>query len=316
MTAETRPWATAVRGAVPNTSTVPASGRDSPSTMSMVVVLPAPLGPRKATISPGSTVRSRPSTAVTGPKRLVSPRRATAGTGPIGDDPRRGSGRCGKAHAEIIGQPAAADPSSTDHDSPMTGVTDVSPITLGRLGTLQLPSGCSHLRNARNAMAFHVAEQARHDDRVLGTKHVVSAVIIPFLVLAFVVLWGWPRDTGRLFAWPIKPPLTALLLGAVYLGGAYFFARAVRAARWHTIKAGFPPVATFATLMGIATILHGASSPTPTSPSGGGSPSTSRRRSSSPVWVSTVGEDRAPVGSSCPSRWPASSAASGCSPSR
>jgi hypothetical protein len=107
-------------------------------------------------------------------------------------------------------------------------------------------------------MAFHVAERATHDDRVLRTTQVVSAVIIPFLVLAFVVLWGWPGDTGRLFAWPIKPPLTAMLLGSVYLGGAYFFARAVRATRWHTIKGGFPPVATFATLMGIATILHWA----------------------------------------------------------
>jgi len=105
-------------------------------------------------------------------------------------------------------------------------------------------------------MAFHIAERATHDDRVLRTTQVVSAVIIPFLVLAFVVLWGWPADTGRLFAWPIKPPLTAMLLGSVYLGGAYFFARAVRTTHWHTIKAGFPPVATFATLMGIATILH------------------------------------------------------------
>lgn len=105
-------------------------------------------------------------------------------------------------------------------------------------------------------MAVHVAERATHDDHVVRTTHAVSAVIIPFLLLAFAVLWGWPRETGRLFAWPIKPPLTALLLGSVYLGGAYFFARAVRTARWHTIKAGFPPVATFATLMGIATILH------------------------------------------------------------
>jgi hypothetical protein len=105
-------------------------------------------------------------------------------------------------------------------------------------------------------MAFHVADRVTQDDRVLGTTRVVSAVIIPFLVLAFIVLWGWPRDTGRLFAWPIKPPLTAFLLGSVYLGGAYFFGRAFRTTRWHTIKAGFPPVATFATLMGIATILH------------------------------------------------------------
>jgi hypothetical protein len=47
-----------------------------------------------------------------------------------------------------------------------------------------------------------------------------------------------------------------MVLGAVYLGGAYFFVRAARSTQWHTIKAGFPPVATFATLMGIATIIH------------------------------------------------------------
>jgi len=105
-------------------------------------------------------------------------------------------------------------------------------------------------------MALRTAAHVTDDDRVLVTTRTVSAVIIPFLVLAFVVLDGWPRDTGRLFAWPIKPPLTPMLLGSVYLGGAYFFARAIPATRWHTIKGGFPPVATFATLMGIATILH------------------------------------------------------------
>ncbi|MDQ1663704.1 MAG: hypothetical protein QOJ68_3684 [Blastococcus sp.] len=105
-------------------------------------------------------------------------------------------------------------------------------------------------------MALRTAAHVTGDDRVLTTTRTVAAVIIPFLVLAFVVLDGWPRDTARLFAWPIKPPLTPMILGSVYLGGAYFFARAVRATRWHTIKGGFPPVATFATLMGIATILH------------------------------------------------------------
>jgi hypothetical protein len=47
-----------------------------------------------------------------------------------------------------------------------------------------------------------------------------------------------------------------MVLGSVYLGGAYFFLRAFRATRWHTIKGGFIPVGTFATLMGIATIAH------------------------------------------------------------
>ena len=50
--------------------------------------------------------------------------------------------------------------------------------------------------------------------------------------------------------------MTPMILGAVYLGGAYFFVRAATAARWHWVKAGFLPIMIFATLMGIATILH------------------------------------------------------------
>lgn len=94
------------------------------------------------------------------------------------------------------------------------------------------------------------------DDRVLTLTRGVSLVIIPFLVVAFFVLVPWPTDTGRLFAWHIKPTLTAMVLGSVYLGGAYFFFRAFRATEWHTVKGGFVPVGTFATLMGVATIAH------------------------------------------------------------
>jgi hypothetical protein len=94
------------------------------------------------------------------------------------------------------------------------------------------------------------------DDRVLPLTRWVSLIIIPFLAVAFVVLVPFPTDTGRLFAWDIKPTLTPMVLGSVYLGGAYFFLRAFRAKRWHTIKGGFIPVGTFATLMGIATIAH------------------------------------------------------------
>ena len=79
ITAATRPRAIALRGSIPNTSTVPLVGRESPSTMSMVVVLPAPLGPRNATISPGWISRSMPRTACTSPKSLVTPASRTAG---------------------------------------------------------------------------------------------------------------------------------------------------------------------------------------------------------------------------------------------
>lgn len=50
--------------------------------------------------------------------------------------------------------------------------------------------------------------------------------------------------------------MTAMILGAAYTGGIYFFARVVAARRWHTIQVGFLPVAAFAALLGIATILH------------------------------------------------------------
>src|SRR6476619_3904293 len=84
MTAETRPREMAWRGWRPSTWTEPVVGCDRPSTMSIVVVLPAPLGPRKATISPGSRERSMPRTAWTGPKSLVTPDSRTAGAAPPG----------------------------------------------------------------------------------------------------------------------------------------------------------------------------------------------------------------------------------------
>jgi hypothetical protein len=95
-----------------------------------------------------------------------------------------------------------------------------------------------------------------HDDRVLPATRAVAWAIVPFLVVAFAVLYPWPGDTRRLFAWGIGPPMSAMVLGSAYLGGAYFFARAATAGAWHTVKAGFPPVAVFATLMGVATVLH------------------------------------------------------------
>src|SRR6476469_1128065 len=52
----------------------PPVGRIRPSNMRRVVVFPAPLGPRKPVMRPGSTVKLRLSTAVKLPNRLVSSR--------------------------------------------------------------------------------------------------------------------------------------------------------------------------------------------------------------------------------------------------
>lgn len=101
-----------------------------------------------------------------------------------------------------------------------------------------------------------VAPTATRSDAVLTLTRVLAAVIVPFLVLAFIVLVPVPTDTKRLFAWQIKPTMSAMVLGSVYLGGAYFFVRVVFASRWHAVAGGFLPVAAFATLMGVTTVLH------------------------------------------------------------
>src|SRR4051812_47867715 len=68
--APTAPAATASCGGRPKTEVVPASGSRSPSSMSIVVDLPAPLGPSRATVCPRSIVTSIPRTAWTGPRGL------------------------------------------------------------------------------------------------------------------------------------------------------------------------------------------------------------------------------------------------------
>lgn len=100
-----------------------------------------------------------------------------------------------------------------------------------------------------------MVDQGR-SDRVLPVTRALALAIVPFLVLAFAVLVPFPTHTRTFFAWEIKPTMSPMVLGSVYLGGAYFFVRVAFARKWHTVAAGFVPVGTFATLMGIATVLH------------------------------------------------------------
>jgi hypothetical protein len=94
------------------------------------------------------------------------------------------------------------------------------------------------------------------DDRVRWETHVLGALIVPFLLAAFFILYFRPQDTGVLFAWPIAPPMTSFVLASAYFGGAYFFVRVVFERQWHRIAVGFLPVTTFAALMMVATLLH------------------------------------------------------------
>lgn len=94
------------------------------------------------------------------------------------------------------------------------------------------------------------------DDRLLAPTRWLAALIIPFLVVAFVILYFWPQDAGRLFAWPIAPSMTAMMLASAYLGGIWYFAGVWRARRWHHVHLGMLPVTAFSAMLGVATVLH------------------------------------------------------------
>ncbi|HEV7147121.1 MAG TPA: hypothetical protein VGN48_09010, partial [Pedococcus sp.] len=97
----------------------------------------------------------------------------------------------------------------------------------------------------------------KRDDRVLTTTRALSGFIAPFLLVAFVLLYGFPGETARLWAWPIQSHMTSMLLASAYLGGCYFFVRVLFVERrWAAVRAGFVSVALFATLLGVATVLH------------------------------------------------------------
>lgn len=94
------------------------------------------------------------------------------------------------------------------------------------------------------------------DDRILPMTRWISRLIVPVLAFVFLLLYIFPHRTDEMFAWTVRPDMTPLLMGAGYIGGAYFFVRAARAEKWHHVAVGFLPVATFASLMTAATLIH------------------------------------------------------------
>ncbi|WP_151083382.1 hypothetical protein [Nocardioides cynanchi] len=94
------------------------------------------------------------------------------------------------------------------------------------------------------------------DDRVLRFTRGLSLFIVPFLVVAWAILYLFPDRTAQLWSWVIPVQMTSMVLASAYLGGAYFFVRVARERHWHHTGAGFPAVATFASLLGVATLMH------------------------------------------------------------
>ncbi len=94
------------------------------------------------------------------------------------------------------------------------------------------------------------------DDRVYKQTHVLGAFIVPFLLVAFALLYFFPGSTKDYFAWEIHPDIGPMIMGAGYIAGAYFFTRVAIETRFHRVHVGFLPVASFTIFMAIASFSH------------------------------------------------------------
>src|SRR3954463_618574 len=84
----------------------------------------------------------------------------------------------------------------------------------------------------------------------------IAGVLCVILLDAAQLLFFYPDRTATLWAWKLQPEITAMVLGSVYAGGAYFFARIVLGAPWRSVAAAFPAIVVFVWMAGIATLLH------------------------------------------------------------
>jgi len=98
--------------------------------------------------------------------------------------------------------------------------------------------------------------QSANDDRLLPATRALALVIVPVLLAAFSVLFGFPGRTRQLWAWTIRPDLAALIMGGAYVAGAWFFARGLYVGRWHRVAIGWLAVIPFTALLGVATFIH------------------------------------------------------------
>ena len=72
-------------------------------------------------------------------------------------------------------------------------------------------------------------------DQIRPFTRIVATIVVPFLALAFLILYFFPEQSGEHFAWAINPPLTAMFMGAGYIGGAWLFVNAILGKRWHRV---------------------------------------------------------------------------------
>jgi hypothetical protein len=94
------------------------------------------------------------------------------------------------------------------------------------------------------------------DDRILPEVHWIAGAVAIVLIIAAAILYLFPDKTAELFAWTIHPTMSALIMGAGYAAGAYYFIRVFLGPKWHRVGTYFPAIAVFTSVLGVATIIY------------------------------------------------------------
>jgi hypothetical protein len=94
------------------------------------------------------------------------------------------------------------------------------------------------------------------NDKITIETRVAGGAVILLLLLAFLALYIESDHTDQYFSWTILPRTSAILIGAGYMAGAYFFARVISEKKWHRVQTGFLAITAFTIYMLAATLLH------------------------------------------------------------
>jgi hypothetical protein len=92
--------------------------------------------------------------------------------------------------------------------------------------------------------------------RQLDGLRAFYALAVLLVLSVGVFLFALSTDTDRLFAWTIKPPLTAAFLGANYWAAFFLAALSARERVWANARLTYVVSVVFVTLTMIATLLH------------------------------------------------------------
>ena len=79
---------------------------------------------------------------------------------------------------------------------------------------------------------------------------------VMFGLLSLATISLTPADTARHFAWPIKPDVTAALLGGFYIAAAFIYVLALFTRRWENVRVFIVASILFSSVEFAATLLH------------------------------------------------------------